>query len=130
MCLRIGLVCAVVMSMVFLFFGRNLYGLFSSEQEILDMGVMIMRMLCVIIYLQITQVIFFGCLRGAGDTKYTAFAAMISVAIIRPGLSWLLCYPLGLGLLGVWLGLFGDQFMRLCLGNIRMKQGKWLKIKI
>ena len=91
---------------------------------------MIMRMLCVIIYLQITQVIFFGCLRGAGDTKYTAFASMISVAIIRPGLSWLLCYPLGLGLLGVWLGLFGDQFMRFCLGYFRMKQGKWLKIKI
>ena len=96
----------------------------------LGMGVMIMRMLCVIIYLQITQVIFFGCLRGAGDTKYTAFASMISVAIIRPGLSWLLCYPLGLGLLGVWLGLFGDQFMRFCLGYFRMKQGKWLKIKI
>lgn len=94
------------------------------------MGVMIMHMLCVIIYLQITQVIFFGCLRGAGDTKYTAFASMISVAIIRPGLSWLLCYPLGLGLLGVWLGLFGDQFMRFCLGYFRMKQGKWLKIKI
>lgn len=130
MCQRIGLFCAFVMSMVFLFFGRNLYGLFSSEQEILDMGVMIMRMLCVIIYLQITQVIFFGCLRGAGDTKYTAFASMISVAIIRPGLSWMLCYPLGLGLLGVWLGLFGDQFMRFCLGYFRMKQGKWLKIKI
>ena len=130
MCQRIGLFCAFVMSMVFLFFGRNLYSLFSSEQEILDMGVMIMRMLCVIIYLQITQVIFFGCLRGAGDTKYTAFASMISVAIIRPGLSWLLCYPLGLGLLGVWLGLFGDQFMRFCLGYFRMKQGKWLKIKI
>lgn len=130
MCQRIGLFCAFVMSMVFLFFGRNLYGLFSSEQEILDMGVMIMRMLCVIIYLQITQVIFFGCLRGAGDTKYTAFASMVSVAIIRPGLSWLLCYPLGLGLLGVWLGLFGDQFMRFCLGYFRMKQGKWLKIKI
>lgn len=130
MCQRIGLFCAFVMSMVFLFFGRNLYGLFSNEQEILDMGVMIMHMLCVIIYLQITQVIFFGCLRGAGDTKYTAFASMISVAIIRPGLSWLLCYPLGLGLLGVWLGLFGDQFMRFCLGYFRMKQGKWLKIKI
>ena len=130
MCQRIGLFCAFVMSMIFLFFGRNLYGLFSNEQEILDMGVMIMRMLCVIIYFQITQVIFFGCLRGAGDTKYTAFASMISVTIIRPALSWLLCYPLGLGLLGVWLGLFGDQFMRFCLGYFRMKQGKWLKIKI
>ena len=67
---------------------------------------------------------FFGCLRGAGDTKYTALASLISVTCIRPGLSWLLCYPLGLGLLGVWMGLVGDQFTRFLLGYIRMKQGK------
>ena len=130
MCQRLGLLCAVVMSLVFFFFGRNLFGLFSSEVSILDYGVMIMRMLCVIIYMQISQVVFFGCLRGAGDTKYTAFASLISVAIIRPALSWLLCYPLGLGLFGVWLGLAGDQFMRFMLGYVRIKQGKWLKIKI
>lgn len=130
MCQRLGLLCAFVMSMVFLFFGRNLFALFSDEAEILDIGVMIMRILCFVIYMQISQVVFFGCLRGAGDTKYTALASLISVTCIRPGLSWLLCYPLGLGLLGVWMGLVGDQFTRFLLGYIRMKQGKWLKIKI
>lgn len=130
MCQRLGLLCAFIMSMVFLFFGRQLFSLFSKEPEILDLGEMIMRVLCVVIYLQITQVVFFGCLRGAGDTKYTAFASLISVAIIRPGLSWLLCYPCGLGLLGVWMGLFGDQLMRFILGFIRIRQGNWLKIKI
>ena len=130
MCQRLGLLCAFVMSMVFLFFGRNLFALFSNEPEILDIGVMIMRILCFVIYMQISQVVFFGCLRGAGDTKYTALASLISVTFIRPGLSWLLCYPLGLGLFGVWMGLVGDQFMRFLLGYIRMKQGKWLKIKI
>lgn len=130
MCQRMGLVCAFLMSMVFLFFGRNLFSLFSSEPEILDLGEMIMHILCFVIYLQITQVIFFGCLRGAGDTKFTAFASMISVAIIRPGMSWLLCNPFGLGLLGVWLGLVCDQLMRFTLGFFRVRQGNWLKIKI
>lgn len=130
MCQRLGVLCAFVMSMTFLFGGRGLFSLFSSEAEILDAGVMIMRVLCFVIYLQISQVVFFGCLRGAGDTKYTAFASLISVAIIRPGLSWLLCYPCGLGLLGVWLGLVGDQLTRFILGYVRIKQGKWLKIKI
>ena len=130
MCQRMGLVCAFLMSLVFLFFGRGLFSLFSSDPAILDMGVMIMRILCFVIYLQITQVIFFGCLRGAGDTKFTAFASMLSVAIIRPGVSWLLCNPLGLGLLGVWLGLVGDQLTRFSLGFFRIKQGNWLKIKL
>lgn len=130
MCQRLGLLGAFVMSMVFFFFGRNLFSLFSNDAEILDMGVMIMRILCFVIYMQISQVVFFGCLRGAGDTRYTALASLISVAIIRPGLSWLLCYPCGLGLLGVWMGLVGDQFTRFILGYIRIKQGNWLKIKI
>ena len=130
MCQRMGLLCAFMMSMVFLFFGRDLFSLFSSEPEILDIGVMIMRILCFVIYMQITQVIFFGCLRGAGDTKFTALSSLISVAIIRPGMSWLLCNPLGLGLLGVWLGLVCDQVTRFLLGFFRVRQGNWLKIKL
>lgn len=130
MCQRMGLLCAFVMSMVFLFFGRTLFSIFSSELEILNLGEMIMRVLCTVIYFQITQVIMMGCLRGAGDTKFTAFSSLVSVAIIRPGVSWLLCYPVGLGLFGVWMGLFGDQFTRFCLGFFRIRQGNWLKIKL
>lgn len=77
---------------------------------------MSMRILCVILFLQIEQVVILGCLRGAGDTKYTALVSLISVAIIRPGASWLLGYPLGLGLLGVWLGTFADQIVRFLMG--------------
>ena len=63
-----------------------------------------MRILSVILFMQIEQVTLFGCLRGAGDTRFTALVSLISVTFIRPGMSWLLCYPLGLGLMGAWLG--------------------------
>lgn len=129
-CQRLGIVCAVFVSILFLFTGRWMFSLFSSETAILDYGDMIMKILCVVIYLQIEQVVVLGCLRGAGDTKYTALVSLISVAIIRPGASWLLCYPLGLGLMGVWLGLCADQIVRFILGFIRFKKGKWLKIKL
>lgn len=129
-CQRLGLLCAVGVSIVFFFFGRALFSLFSSDEVILEYGEMIMRILCGVIYLQILQVVINGSLRGAGDAKYTAFVSLISVAIIRPGASWLLGYPLGLGLLGVWLGTFGDQMTRFILGWIRFKKGKWLKIKL
>ena len=54
-----------------------------------------MRILSVILFMQIEQVTLFGCLRGAGDTRFTALVSLISVTFIRPGMSWLLCYPLG-----------------------------------
>ncbi|MEG1426755.1 MAG: MATE family efflux transporter, partial [Oscillospiraceae bacterium] len=115
-CQRLGIICAVVVSVLFFFFGRGMFSLFSNDVVILDYGDMIMKVLCVVIYLQIEQVVILGCLRGAGDTKYTAFISLISVAIIRPGASWLLCYPLGLGLTGVWLGLCADQLVRFAMG--------------
>lgn len=129
-CQRIGIFFACIMSIIFICFGRYIFMLFSNEQEILDYGEMIMDLLTVVVFFQITQVIFSGCLRGAGDTRYTAFVSLISVAFIRPFFGWLFCYPLALGLFGAWLGLAGDQFMRFILTWIRFRSGKWTKIKI
>ncbi len=129
-CQKCGLICAFVIAVVYFFFGKNIFMLYTDEQVILDYGVMIMRILSIMLFFQIEQVVQFGCLRGAGDTKFTAFVSLISVAGIRPGLSWLLCYPLGLGLLGAWLGTFGDQFVRFVMSFIRFHKGNWTKLKL
>ncbi len=129
-CQKVGLICACVISSVYFFFGRGIFGLFSTEQPILDYGVIIMRILSVMLFLQIEQVVLFGCLRGAGDTKFTAFVSLISVTIIRPGMSWLLCYPAGLGLTGAWLGTFCDQIVRFTMTFVRFRKGNWTKLKL
>lgn len=130
MCQRLGLVCAVVISSIFFFFGGKLFTLFSTDQEILDYGVMIMGILCFVIFVQIEQVTIMGSLRGAGDTKFTALVSLVSVAFVRPFATWLLCFPLGLGLMGAWLGFTCDQCLRFVLSWIRFKKGEWLKIKL
>ena len=83
-----------------------------------------------ILFFQIEQVVLFGCLRGAGDTKFTALVSLISVTFIRPGMSWLLCYPLGIGLIGAWLGTFCDQVLRFILTFLRFRKGEWTKIRL
>lgn len=129
-CQKCGLLCAVVISTVYFFFGKDIFLLYTSEQVILDYGVMIMRILSVILFFQIEQVVQFGCLRGAGDTKFTAFVSLISVACIRPGLSWLLCYPAGLGLMGAWLGTLADQVVRFLMSFVRFRKGNWTKLRL
>lgn len=129
-CQKIGLCCAIFVSIVFVIFARPFFTLFTDTEAVIESGMPLMYILCIVLYLQIQQVSIIGCLRGAGDTKYTAFISLVSVAIIRPFVSWLFCYPLGLGLVGVWIGLFGDQLIRFIMGFVRYKQGKWLKIEI
>ena len=130
LCQRVGVLFSCILSVLYLTLGRRLFMLFTTDAAVLDYGVMIMRMMTVIVFLQITQIIYSGCLRGAGDTRYTAFVSLISVAIIRPSFGWLFCYPLGLGLFGAWLGLTVDQMTRLTLTYLRFKGGKWMKRKI
>ena len=129
-CQRIGNVISLVLSVVYLLAGRGLYRLFFDDPEIVDMGVRIMALMVFIVIAQVAQVIYMGCLRGAGDTKFTALVSLISVTCIRPGVSWLLCYPLGVGLIGAWLGTFLDQALRFALTFIRFRKGKWIHIRL
>lgn len=129
-CQRIGLLCSALVSIVYIFFGRRLFALFSSNEQVLRDGTVIMWLLCGIVLLQISQVIFSGCLRGAGDTKYITMVSFIGIGILRPALAYLFGMVLGYGIVGAWAGMFVDQAVRLLLTSIRFYSGKWANIKI
>lgn len=129
-CQRMGNVISVVLAALYLAGGRYLFRLYFREAHIIALGVMIMKIVVLIVILQIAQVIYMGCLRGAGDVFFTTVASTFSVTIIRPAASWLLCYVMGLGLMGIWLGILADQFSRFVLTNWRFRSGVWTKVKL
>ena len=83
-----------------------------------------------------------GILRSAGDTKFTATTSLISVAILRPIISYLFIYVFfthkgadgliskGLGVYGAWVAQFIDQGIRMTLNLLRFRSRKWTKIKV
>ena len=129
-CRMIGLGISCVLAVVYFFGGEWLYHLFFAEQEIVDIGVMIIRIMIIIVLFQVSQVIYMGCLRGAGETTYTAIASTISVTIIRTSASYFFGFVMGLGMAGIWMGILADQISRFLFASIRFKQGKWTKIHI
>ena len=129
-CQNIGLGISVVLALALFFGGRWFYGLYFREPHILDMGVLISRYTMVIVLLQISQIIYTGCLRAAGDVKYTLVAALISVAGIRSLSTLLFVNVFHLGLDGVWLGILCDQAARFTLMSRRFRQGNWVNLKI
>ena len=129
-CHRFALCLSAVMALFFLFGGRTIFSLFFAEKVIIEYGVIISRMLMVICLLQMSQVVFTGCLRGAGDMVYVMILGCISVAVLRPMSAYLLAYVCELGLLGVWCGIMVDQGVRLLGTYLRYRSGKWTMIKI
>lgn len=129
-CRKIGYVISASLSVLYFLGAEGLFRLFFDDDTIVQIGVNIMHVIIFVVILQISQVIYMGCLRGAGDTLYTAIASAVSVTIIRTLFSWFCCYVLGWGIIGIWMGVVADQLSRFIFATVRFRQGRWTQIKI
>ncbi len=129
-CRMFGGMISACLAVIYFFGAEPLMRLFFEEEHIVAIGVNIMRVIIFVVVVQISQVVYMGCLRGAGDTLYTAAASTISVTFIRTVGSYLGGYVFGLDIIGIWLGVLADQISRFIFASTRFKKGQWTKIKI
>lgn len=69
-------------------------------------------------------------LRAAGDAKYTMKVSVFSMWTFRVASSYYIAGTLGLGVMGVWIGMYIDWVFRSILFVVRYLRGKWLKLKV
>ncbi len=127
---RIGLCAGLMFVLFFGVFGKTIIGWFTDEPYIINKCQGIMYMIMALMPAQVSQVIFGGCLRGAGDTKYTAVVSFVAITLCRPVLTYVLVYWAGLGLYGAWIAVLIDQYVRMILCGVRFYSNKWMKIRI
>ncbi len=125
---KIGISLAILLALVVFNLRSELVSLFTIEQQVITMTQIPMMILSFTILFQVPQVIIVGSLRGAGDVKFVAMMMLISVAIFRPLLSYILAYGVGLGLQGAWIALAFDQVTRYAFSFYRYRSGKWANI--
>ncbi|MDE6407003.1 MAG: MATE family efflux transporter [Anaeroplasmataceae bacterium] len=129
--MTISLFCAII-TCIFMFSARDLLiSMYKPEtKERAHMASIIMIIAAFTTLPQNIQWVITGILRGSGDTKFTATSSLVSVTCIRPLVSYLLCYPIGLGVMGAWIGMLIDQALRMGLNIWRFSQKKWLQIQV
>lgn len=129
-CQKIGFTISGIIAAIFVIFRKSLFRIFFNDPKIIEMGEMIIMFLIFIVLFQISQVIFGGCLRAAGDVKFTLFSSLISITFIRSVATLFYVNVLNLGLAGIWMGVLSDQMCRYVILRWRFKQGKWVDRKI
>lgn len=127
---RIGLLASILVGTGVILFRAQLIGFFSSDPEIIALGSNILIILALIVFFQISQVITLGSLRGAGDVKFAAMLSLVSVTLLRPTLTFILAYGLGLGLYGAWYSVILDQGIRFAVSRARFKTARWIRIEV
>lgn len=70
-------------------------------------------------------------LRAAGDVKYPMIMSILSMWVMRIGGAYLLVYPLGVGVAGVWVSMAViDWGFRAVIYALRWRSGKWKTMKV
>ena len=129
-CICMGIVISIALGIIYLTSGGLICRLFFKEADIVQTGIRIFYIMIPIVFLQIVQIVYTGCLRSAGDVLFTMITSLVSVTIIRTLISYLFCYIIGWGLIGVWMGVLADQLSRFLFASIRFHIGKWTDIHI
>ena len=136
-CLRLGYVTSAFLILV-LFFGRKGFSqIFTDDPTIISGTAWAFIVLLAGILPQNIRVIYSGCLRGAGDVKYVALCALLSVSVLRTSLTYLFSYllqdsfPMLLpAYTGPWLSFVLDAWVRTLLLIKRVNSGKYLDIRL
>ena len=101
---------------------------FNLSGEATQITVMILRCFNVVsLFIRPLSFTLSNPLRAAGDVKFTMTASIISMWLFRVGSSYVLGVMLGMGVLGVWIGMFIDWAARSVCFVVRFVSGRWLK---
>ncbi len=117
-------------ALVFVLFSRHLIGLFSSEQDIVSLGARCLLIAALAQPFMAATDVLAGSLRGAGDTRNPMIVAIVGPVFVRVIASWTLAFPLGWGLIGVWVGSTLDWMVRAVWLAIVFKRGRWRTIEV
>lgn len=123
-CLKIGLTVSIVMVSAILLFGKYLMVLFTSTPEVIETGVLALRILAVgYIAMAVTQILS-GVMRGAGDTMTPMWISMITTVVIRVPVAYLLNWILGTYHC-LFISLLTSWVLGAVITAIAFRMGKW-----
>ena len=122
---RIGWIVGIVRALIFILLGTYIVQLYTRDVAVVAMSGSMMGIMALAAFPQALQLVYSGVLKGAGDTYYIMKYSLISIAIIRPIVTYTLCITIGWGLAGAWLALLNDQSIRLLCSYARFVKGQW-----
>lgn len=100
--------------------------LLTANEEIIHTGIIILALDVILEIGRVRNIFACGTLRAAGDVIYPVVVGVIVQWSVGVGVAWMLGLPLGLGLVGVWIGFLLDENIR---GIILMRRWHSLEWK-
>lgn len=127
---KFATICLGTIGLLFVPISEWLASLYTNSDEVIKLTSGLIRANSIAIFVWPLAFVLSGGLKGAGDTRFTMITSFIGMWIFRICIGYILGIVLGLGVLGVWIGMFIDWAVRGLMYFYRLRGEKWLKYKI
>ncbi|WP_026690318.1 MATE family efflux transporter [Alteribacter aurantiacus] len=126
--LWIGFGVSLGAASLFAVFRENLLSIFTDNPQIIELGGMLLLLTIILEPGRAFNLIVINCLRAAGDVKYPVYIGILSMWGVSVTISYTAGIVLGLGLVGIWIALIADEWLRGLLMLRRWKKGEWKRM--
>jgi putative MATE family efflux protein len=126
--LKMTTLISIFFSVIAILFSKYLMGLFTSDQEVIAIGVKYLIIVSSFYVFFSTLFIINGVMRGAGDTLIPMFITLFALWFARIPLAWLLSQRIGET--GIWWSMPIGWFIGMTMGILYYLSGRWKKKSI
>ena len=128
---RFGVLGAAFIGAFFLFFPRQLLGVFGmNDPAVLEIGTQLLRVLSVSGIFITIALTYTGGLQGTGDTKSPLYISIVSQIIVPLGICFVIQQTGTLQPIHIWIAILIGHATRCALSVLRFNQGKWRSIAV
>jgi putative MATE family efflux protein len=120
-----GLVISFVLAAAVAFWHSPILGLFTHDSVLLATAAAVLFVAVIHEPGRNFNTIIIPALKGAGDIQFPVYVGIVSMWGVSAFGSWLLGLKLGLGLLGVWIAMACDEWLRGLIMLRRWHSGAW-----
>jgi Na+-driven multidrug efflux pump len=124
--LKLGLCLCAIGMMIIAVVAPHLIGLFSNDPVIIKGGALLLRISVVLELGRVFNIIVINSLRATGDVRFPVQVGAVCMWLIWVPNAWFLGLHLGFGLVGIWIAMACDEWLRGVLMYYRWVKRKWL----
>jgi putative MATE family efflux protein len=121
----IGFLISLVLVILLAFFRQPILALFTQDRRLLSLAGSVLLVAIVHEPGRNFNTIIIPALKGAGDIRFPVYVGIVSMWGLSVFGSWVLGLKLGLGLIGVWIAMTSDEWMRGLAMLLRWRSGAW-----
>ena len=122
-CLRFSLIICIVIAAIFISFPRGILAIFTSDVSLIDYAALFLIITSFTMIPRAINNVIGLAIKGIGDTRWMLYGQIFGTILIIV-LSYVLIFPLSLGLLGLFIAFFVDESIRGIINLLRFFKGR------